>query len=61
MAHSPSCLRCGEPHAPFGLGTPLVKEREHYCGKCIVFQPASQATLALKARDALEDREITVR
>lgn len=55
-----NCHRCDAPHAPFGLGPPLTKEQEWYCGACLPFQPATQQALALRAREALEDNTIIV-
>lgn len=55
------CATCPAPFAPFGLGPPLLPETRHYCGVCIQFQPATQAALAMRAREAVDDREISVR
>jgi hypothetical protein len=51
-----NCHRCGEPHAPFGIGPPLEREQRWYCGACIAFHPSSQADLARRAREALEEK-----
>ena len=55
------CQRCGAPHACNGIGPPLVKEQQWFCGPCLTLQPASQLKVAKAARDALDDPEILVR
>lgn len=52
---------CRAKHPSHGIGPPLTKAQEWYCGTCITFQPATQEALAVKAREALEDNTIIVR
>ena len=55
MTRPPPCARCGEANAPFGIGPPLVEKQGWFCPTCNEFQPATQAALAARAREAIDD------
>lgn len=50
----PPCAVCGDKFAPFGIGPPLAKVLQWFCGACNELQPATQLQLAGQARDAIE-------
>ena len=56
----PGCCVCRAPHASHGIGPPLLPETKHYCGACVRLQPASQRSVALAAREAIEDGSILI-
>lgn len=61
LAHSvappqpPRCDGCGAKNACFGIGPPLRKRIHRYCATCNERQPETQAAIALKVREAVDD------
>lgn len=53
-----SCDGCGAPFASFGIGPPLRAKTHHYCRTCNERQPETQAALADRARELLENDEL---
>jgi hypothetical protein len=49
------CDGCGAANAAFGIGPPLRQRVHHYCASCNEAQPETQAALAERARQAIEE------